>query len=153
MQLAKPEHFRRVSLRVSPLLIFPMRCDTELSTRVHVICANLNLNSFSIGTNHCGVQGLIQIEFWHCNVIFKSTWDWAPPCVDRAKHCIAISHIVDQDSNSNKVIDVIEISTTNNHLLIHAKEVLFASCHSCVDGIASQILLNAVNHFCCQCIT
>ena len=49
--------------------------------------------------------------------------------MDRTQHRIAISHIVDQDTDSNKVIDVIEISATNDHLLINAEEVLLATCH------------------------
>ena len=117
---------------------------------MHIVRSYLNLYSFSCWTNHRGVQRLIQIEFWHCNVILKTPWDRIPARVNRAKNCVAISNIVHQNSNSYKIIDVIELSSANHHFLVNAIQVFLTTRDGCLDALFCEVLFNDSDYIVCK---
>ena len=136
MQLSKPQHFGRTLCIFWTLLIFPVGGDTKLCPCMHVIGSNLDFNCFASGSNNSGMQRLVEIELRHCYVILESSWNWTPSGVNRTKNCVTVANIIYQDANTNQVINFIEFSTTNNHLLIHREKMFLSSCNSCFNLIS-----------------
>ena len=83
MQLLEPDH-AGICIRVgwTLLLVLPVRGDTEFSSGMHLGRANLYLDRFAVWSDDRGVERLIEVELRHRDVIFKSTWNWAPSRMD-----------------------------------------------------------------------
>ena len=86
----------------------PVRGNAFLSRLVHLLRANLQLEAFALRSDDCGVERLIHIRLGHCDVIFEAAGNWLPCCVNDADRGIAIAGIWNYDSESNKVIDLVE---------------------------------------------
>ena len=52
------------------------------SSVMHVACSYLNFKWFSLRPDNCGVEGLIEVKFGHCYVIFEPSLDGVPGRMD-----------------------------------------------------------------------
>ena len=124
--------------------------NSVLCAAMHIVGTYLNFNSLTIWANDCGVKRLIQIEFWHRDVILKTTWNRIPARVNRAKNCVAISNIIHKNSNSYKIIDVIELSSANHHFLVNAIQVFLTTRDGCLDALFCEVLFNDSDYIVCK---
>ena len=101
------------------LLVLPVSGDTKLSPLVHLLGADLNLDASALWPNHGGVERLIEVELGHRDVVLEAPGERGPTCVNCSQSRVAISHGGNYYPNTNQVVDVIELPTTQNHLLIN----------------------------------
>ena len=106
------------------ILVRPVRSHSPLRALVHFAGSNLHLDGLSIGTNHRGVQRLIEVELRHGDVVLESTDHRFPVTVNDAERPVTIAHVVYDDANRHQVEDVVELATFLHHLFVDAPEVL-----------------------------
>ena len=107
--------------------------NSKFSPGMHIKCSNLNFNCFSIRANYSCMKRLIKIEFWHCNVILKSSRNWTPTCVYSTKGAITIANRINKNTNTNQVVDVIKFAPSNNHFLINTIKMLLSTSYLRLD--------------------
>ena len=94
---------------------------------MHVARTNLHLDRLATRTDDRRVQGLIQVELGHCDVVLESPHYRLPMTVDRAKRCVAVLDRIDDDTNGHQIEDFIEVATLADHLFVQAPQMLAAS--------------------------
>ncbi len=104
-----------------------MGCDTELSARMHIRGANLNLHRLAIRADYGCMERLIQVELGHRNVILETTRNRAPTRVYCAQYCVTIPDVIDDYTNANQIVDLTELASAHDHLLEDAVEMLLAT--------------------------
>ena len=131
------------SIRV--LLVLPVRRYAMLGALVHVERADLDLHRLATRTDHRRMQGLVQIELRHCDVVFKATRDRIPAPMQRPQDSIAVLDRLHEDPDRNQVKDLVERLPTHDHLLVDRVVALRATTHRPLRTRAPQILLNLVD--------
>ena len=120
--------------------------DTELGSPVHVPGADLQLDRLAPGTDDGGVQGLVHVELRHRDEVLEAPGHGAPAGVDDAEHGVAVADRLDQDPHADEVVDVGELATAYDHLLVDGVEMLRPTGHGCFDASAPDIRLELVDH-------
>ena len=82
-----------------------MSRNTIFSILVHLPGTDLNFERFSVTIDHRGVQRLVVIGFFGCDVIVKFAGNWLEMHVNDAKHFIARLNIIDDYPHSPQVTD------------------------------------------------
>ncbi len=89
--------------------------------------ADLQLDRLALGTDHCRVQRLVHVELRHRDVVLEPARHRLPGRVDDAERGVAVAHRVNQDADAHQVIDVGEVATAHDHLLVDRVVVLRAA--------------------------
>ncbi len=129
-----------------PLLVLPVRGDTELGALVHLVRADLDLDRTPLRADHGGVQGLIQVELRGGDVVLEPSRDRIPARVDRAEDRVAVADVVDEDADADQVVDVAELAAAHDHLLVDRVVLLRPTDHLTLDAALAQILRDRVDH-------
>jgi len=66
--------------------------------------------------------------------------------VDDAEHGVAVADRLDEDPHADEVVDIVELATADDHLLVHGVEVLRTTGHGGLDASALDISLELVDH-------
>ncbi len=62
-----------------------------------------------------------------------------------AEYGVAVTNFVDQDTNANKVVNVVKLSASNHHLLVDRVILLWAAVDLALDFCVTKILINRIN--------
>ena len=106
------------------ILVRPVRSHAPLRALMHFSGSNLHFDGLSVGTNHRGVQRLVEVELRHGDVVLETTDHRFPVTVNDTERPVTIAHVVDDDANRHQVEDVVELPTFLHHLFVDAPEVL-----------------------------
>jgi hypothetical protein len=91
---------------------------------VHLVGTNLEFNRLALRTQHRGVQRLVEVELRHRDVVLEPPWQRVPADMECTQRGIAIAWGLDQHSQPNQVIDLLEVAAPNDHLLVDRVIVL-----------------------------
>ena len=106
------------------LLVLPVRGDAELGGAVHRVGADLHLDRLAGRADDRRVQRLVHVELRHRDVVLEPARHRLPVRVDDAERRVAVADRVDQDAHADQVVDVVEVATPHDHLLVDRVEVL-----------------------------
>ena len=70
---------------------------------MHIMGANLDFDGLTLGADHRGVQGAVVIVLGVCDVVVELARQVRPEIVHRAKGCVAILDVIDEDSYGTNV--------------------------------------------------
>ena len=104
-----------------------MRGDAVLGGLVHLDGSNLNLDGPTVGTDHRGVQRLVEVGLGRSDVVLEAPRQRVPERVDRAESRVAVGHALRDHAEGDEVVDVRELPALANHLLVDGPEVLGAA--------------------------
>ena len=116
------------------LFVAPVRGHAELGPSVHLEGPDLHLDRFAPGSDHRGVQRLVQVELGRVDVVLETSGDRGPQRVNGADHRPAVTILIDDDAQPHQVEDVVELLAADDHLLVDAPEVLRASADLGLDA-------------------
>ena len=98
--------------------------DAELRAPVHLMGADLDLHGFAAGADDRGVEALVHVVLRHRDVVLEPAGDRVPPGVDDAEGRVAFADGFDEDADADEVVDVGELVTAHDHLLVDRVVVL-----------------------------
>ena len=119
-----------------------MRGDAEFRPPVHVPRADLNFDRLAAGADHRGVQALVHVEFRHGDVVLEPTGNRIPPRMHGTERRIAVLDGVDDDAYADQIVDIREIVSAHDHLLVDGEIILRASCDGRLDVQVVEILID-----------
>jgi len=129
----------------SLLLVLPVGGHAVLGAPVHREGADLQLDRLAVRPDHRGVQRLVHVELGHRDVVLEPARDRVPSRVHRAQGGVAVADRVDEDADAHEVVDVGEVPTSHDHLLVDRVVVLGPSGDRGVDLGCAQVLLDLVD--------
>ena len=127
---------------IGVFLILPVGCYTILSTPVHLVSADLQLDRLAARPQHRGVQRLVHVVLGHRDVVLKPTRKRVPSHVHDTEGCVTIAWSVDKDAQTSEVVDVREIPAPYHHLLIDRVVMLRSSVDDGLDACFVKVLTN-----------
>ena len=157
--VGEPRHVRivvaagAIALAVDACLVFPVRRHTELCPLVHFGRSDLQLDRLTLGADDRRVKRLVQVEFRGGDVVLEPPGNRSPPGVDRAEHCIAVAHRVHEDPNPDEVVDLVELATPHDHLLVDRVVLLGATRHAALDFQGLEVILDCVDDLLYETLT
>ena len=107
---------------------------------MHFLRADLDFNGAALRANNRGVERLVKVEFWHRYVVFKASWKRRPSCVNRAKCCIAVLHAGNDHTNTDQVVDVVELPSPKYHLLVNRVVLLWTTIYLGFDLVVPELV-------------
>ena len=110
-------------LTIGSLFIFPVRGNTIFCRLMHFIGADLDLERLTGRTDQCRMQRLVHIRLWHGDIILKSARDRFVHFVDHTKCRITVLDRIHDNTDSKKIVDLIERFALIFHLLIDGIKV------------------------------
>ena len=75
---------------------------------MYFVGTDLHFDALAVGTDHRGVERLIQVRLGQGDVVLKPARDRLPMAVDDPQDGIALGYRVDQDAECHQVIDLVE---------------------------------------------
>ena len=135
------------------LFVLPVRGNAELGSLVHLHSANLNLDRPALRTEDGGVEGLIEIEFWCCDVVLEAARHGIPPGMDRAKCRVAVPDRGHQDPDAGQIVNIVEVPASTHHFLVNRIELLRSTAHLCLDLRLAEIVVYSINDTLHVCVT
>src|SRR5690606_3739901 len=112
-----------------PVLVRPVRGNTELGYFVHAARAYLNLNWLAEQADDCGVQALVAVRLGHGHVILEPARDGRPQRVHYAQRAVthgllgvfkrhAVTHVLrlEDGADGHEVEYLIEVTVVALHL-------------------------------------
>ena len=114
-------------VRITGLLIVPVRSDTELCDLVHRKRSDLHFKRRARMTNNSRVNGLVLVLLRHRDIVLETPWYVLVHLVYDAQYLIAFNDFVNDYPAREKVVDLIYRLTLLVHLLVDAVEVLRAA--------------------------
>src|SRR3990172_10520799 len=106
------------------LLVPPVRRDPVLRQGVHLLGPDLDLHHLGVGTEHGGMQGLVEVRLRHRDVVLEPARDRPPEAVHDAKRLVTLPYRPGDDTEPDQVVDVIEVDPLARHLVEDARDVL-----------------------------
>ncbi len=91
------------------LIVIEGSSKTAFSVIVHLSGANLKFDNLFILRNDRGMNGLITVLLRHCNVILDAAVHRHKQRMNQAKDKIASCHVINNETERNKVINAINI--------------------------------------------
>ena len=125
-----------------------MCSDAQLRRLVHVVGANLHFHHFAFRPDDSRMQRLIHVELRHRDEVLEATRHRAPLSVDRSQDRVALANAVDKDTDPDQVIDVVEVATAHDHLLIHRVVVLRTAGDRGLNAARFQLGFDIADYFC-----
>ena len=110
--------------RAAVLLVLPVGGDAVLGPAVHRVGADLQLDRLSARTDDRRVQRLVHVELGHRDVVLEPPRHRVPLRVHGAQRRVAVADAVDQDTDAHEVVDVGEVASPHDHLLVDGVVVL-----------------------------
>ncbi len=126
--------------RRAALLVAPVGGDAALGPLVHLQGADLDLDRFALRPHHRRVQRLVEVELGHGDVVLEPPGDRVPQRVDGPERPVAVLHRVDDDPDAHQVVDLVELTALDDHLLVDRPVVLRPPGHLGVDVEVGQAL-------------
>ncbi|OIQ80927.1 hypothetical protein GALL_373060 [mine drainage metagenome] len=123
-----------------------MRRDAVLGAAVHVVGADLDLDRLAARPDHRGVQGLVEVELRHRDVVLEPARDRVPSRVQGTEGGVAVTHAVHEDPDPDEIIDVCEVTTADDHLLVDRVVVLGAARDHRLDLRVAQVRGHLLAH-------
>ena len=117
-----------------------MRSDTIFADAVHLKGTDLNFQRLTAGTQNRGVQRLVHIGLGHSHIVLKATGNGAPHAVHNAQRTIAVLNCIDQNTNSQQIINLTQLLVVTQHLFVNAIKVFGAA----LDFTANPRLLHCI---------
>ena len=149
-ELAHPRHlvdFGGVAVVLAAgLLVPPVRGDAVLGVAVHLVRADLDLQRLPVGPDHGRVQGAVDAEAGLGDVVLEPARHGFPRRVDHADRRVAVPDVVAQDADAHEVVDLVELPTADDHLLIDRPVVLRSALDAGLDVGLLQVGLDPVDH-------
>ena len=133
------------ALAVDLLLVLPVRRDAELGPLVHLLGTDLDLDRPALGTDDRRVQRLVQVELRRRDVVLEATGHRRPPRVDLAQDRVAVAHRVDEDADAHQVVDLVELATAHDHLLVDRVVLLRAPDDLAADLRRLEVVVDRVD--------
>mmetsp|Transcript_29952 Transcript_29952/g.63047 ORF Transcript_29952/g.63047 Transcript_29952/m.63047 type:complete len:282 (+) Transcript_29952:343-1188(+) len=99
-------------------LVQKMSRDTRLCHIVHIPRSYLHFDSSFVRSNDGGVQTSIAVRFGQCHVIFDFSGYRFPVGVHRSQCLIARCDVVDNDSESDDVVYIVELDFLSLHFRV-----------------------------------
>ena len=130
---------------VDALLVLPVRRDAELGAVVHVVGADLDLDRAALRSDDRGVQRLVQVELRRRDVVLEPPGDRVPARVDRAEHGVAVADVVDEHPDADQVVDLGELATAGDHLLVDRVVLLRPADDLALDLAGLEVLVHGVD--------
>ena len=106
-----------------------MRSNSKFAGLVHLPSSNLDFKWLTPWSVDLGVERLIAIGLPLGDVVIELTRNWEVGLVDQTKRCITVRHIVDNDTQSDQIVNVREGNLLLIHLFVDGPEVLWASVY------------------------
>ena len=108
-------------------LYFQWAATPYSARRCMVVRADLDLDGLALGPDDRRVQRLVHVELRHRDVVLEPPGQGVPPRVQRTERRVAVAHRVDEDPHRDEVVDVLEVATAHDHLLVDGVVVLGAA--------------------------
>src|SRR6185312_1378221 len=99
-------------------LVTPVGRDAVLRRLVHVPGADLHLERLALGAHDGGVQRLVYAEPRLGDVVLEPSGDRLPQRMHNAHRGIAVADLVTLDAYTDQIVDVVEVTALDDHLLI-----------------------------------
>ena len=109
--------------------------------------ANLHFHHFAFRPDDGRMQRLIHVELRHGDEVLEATRHRAPLSVDRSQDRVALANAVDKDADPDQVIDVVEVATAHDHLLIHRVVVLRTAGDGGLNAARLQLGFDIADYF------
>ena len=107
--------------------------------------ADLDLDGAPAGADDGRVQRLVEVELGGRDVVLEAAGQRCPAGVDRAQHGVAVAHRADEHADADQVVDVVELATAHDHLLVHGVQLLRATHDPAADAQFAQILVDGLD--------
>ena len=121
-------------LTIGSLFIFPVRSNTIFCRLMHFIGADLDLERLTGRTDQCRMQRLVHIRLWHGDIILKSAWDRFVHFMDHTKCRITVLDRIHDNTDSKKIVDLIDRFILILHLLINTEKMFDSAIDLCLDA-------------------
>ena len=157
-QLAHPRHLVELERAVTggaarvlgpalgDLLVPPVRGNAVLRGPVHLVGADLHLERLAVRPDHGGVQRLVHPEPGLRDVVLEPARHRLPQGVHHAHRGVAVADVLHEHPHAHQVVDVVEVLTLDDHLLVDRVVVLRAAEHLGLDPGLGQLTGHLVDH-------
>ena len=121
-----------------------MCCDPEFCPAVHIPRTDLYFYRFPARPDNCCMQRLVHIQFRHGNIIFESARKGLPPCVHSAERSVTVPYGINNDPDAYKVINILKIMASDDHLLINAEIVFWPARYISFNILRIKVMVDVV---------
>ncbi|MPM73412.1 hypothetical protein SDC9_120392 [bioreactor metagenome] len=98
--LAQPAGFAiEQALNRTAFLIHPVRGNAVFRGAVHFLRSNLHFKRDSVRRKQRRMERAVHVRFWRCDVVFESTRNRFPVCVNHAERGVTVVDGVHDDAN------------------------------------------------------
>ena len=123
-----------------------MGSNAILCPLVHFFGADLEFDGAPVRPHYGRVQRLVEVELRRGNVVLEPARDGVPPRVNRPQYRVAIAHRIDENPDSDKVINLVELSASHDHLLVNGIKLFRPACDLSADLRSLQVLSDCVDY-------
>ena len=111
-------------------LVKPMRSHTGFCHHMHGLGAHLKLDVGAKGTNQCGVQRLVAIDFRNGNVVLEATGHGFVELMQHAHGCVACGQPAHDDAKAINIGDLCKGQMLVVHLAVNRIKRFFAAVNA-----------------------
>jgi len=111
------------------LLVLPVRGDAVLGATIHLLGADLELDRAASRPHNRRVQRLVHVVLRERDVVLDPARHGTPAHVDDTHRRVAVGVVLDEDPQTQQVVDVPELPATDDHLLVDRVVVLRPPVH------------------------
>ena len=108
--------------------------------------SDLQFDRFALRTDDSRVERLVHVELRHGDEVLEPPGNRTPPRVDDSQCAVAVTNVVDEDPHSHQVVNISEVPTAHNHLLVDGVIVLGSACHTRFHLGLTQIRIDFIEH-------
>ncbi len=96
------------SIAEEPFLVAPVGRDSRFGQPMHLLGADLDLERLAVGSDHRGVEALIEVDLGHGDEVLEAAGDRHPLRMDQAEGGVAIAEVGGDDPDPDQVEDLLE---------------------------------------------
>ena len=94
--------------------------ETAFGVIVHFVGADLEFDDLAVGSDDGGVERLVAVLLWHCDVIFDAAWHGFEEGMDDTENEVTGRNIGDDEAEGDDVVDALDVLVVFGELFVEA---------------------------------
>ncbi len=115
---------------------------TALGVIVHFLGTDLEFDNLLVWRDDGGVEGLVTVLFWHGDIVLDAAVHWVEFGMNNTKNEIAGRDVFDDESQSNDVVDAIDVLIVFGELFVQGIDGFDATVAFVLDAFGFESLFD-----------